>query len=244
MLGGYPLDNITRPAGTCARDSDCSTASGQVCDMAEPVSACRCSSATGEDSCRALGRCVLSPQSRCQQCLSAMQGLSRAALGTRQSPSAIASNFRCGSVGNVHAGQCLTDRHRAGAMVEASSRKPHFCRRSACALLAPVAGYDASTACGFIASSYITSLGSSGYFGLRPGALCATLGQCASLPADTLLRSTGGAPLQNITGALDACSAEGIAGGTALSGVTTAATGAVGWQQLTRGQQQATGSRA
>lgn len=86
-------------------------------------------------------------------------------------------------------------------------------------------GYDAATACAYISAQYImtSSSSSSGYFGLRPGALCSSLSQCASLPASCVLKGTAAAPLLNVTGAIDMCSAEGVAAGSSLSGVVTVA---------------------
>lgn len=199
-LADYPLTNITKPLGKCVTSSDCNTAGGEYCNRQDPSSACACAPATGQDSCTPIGRCELTPCSRCQRCISALQDAVQAQLlssgSTRPSATAIASAFG-----------------------------------GACFSLAASAGYDASSACGFVANSYIVPVANSGYFGLRPGAVCSTLGQCASLPTDCRLRTTALAPLLNITGSLDMCSAEGIAGGSALSGVVVATGGCRLWQE-------------
>lgn len=94
---------------------------------------------------------------------------------------------------------------------------------SMCEPFAPTGGYP-TDACLFIISTYIMAPpGGSGYFGLRPAAVCSSLGQCSALPADCLLQVTSGSPLLNVTGSLDMCSAEGVAGGSALAGVSSAA---------------------
>jgi hypothetical protein len=93
-----------------------------------------------------------------------------------------------------------------------------------------VAGYSPSSVCQFVIQTYIMPSGSSGYFGLRPGAVCSSLGECSALPADCRLAVTPvpSEPLTNVTGGLDMCTAEGIAGGSQLLGVVTVAGGCVG----------------
>lgn len=98
-----------------------------------------------------------------------------------------------------------------------------------CEAYAGLGGYSANAVCQFVTQSYIMPSGSSGYFGLRPGAVCSSLGECSALPADCRLRVTDGAPLLNVTGALDMCSAEGIVNGSALPGVATVAGEPVKW---------------
>lgn len=69
-LSSYPVDIITKPAGMCAVNTDCSVAGGEFCDKAQTTSSCACIASTGTDSCTALGVCRLTPCSRCQRCLS------------------------------------------------------------------------------------------------------------------------------------------------------------------------------
>lgn len=188
-LAGYPINNITKPAGTCSVDSDCNTAGGQFCNRQVTTSSCACAASTGQDTCTALGACELTPCSRCQRCIDGMQSAVQTQLLDSSKPpvSVIASRFT-----------------------------------QTCENLASTAGY-AITACSFISNAYILPSGSSGYFGLRPGALCSSLGQCASLPADCRLRTSAAPPLVNVTGNLDMCSAEGIAGGSPLRDVVVVA---------------------
>lgn len=193
-LPGYPIDNITKPAGTCAADSDCNTASGQFCDKAQPTSSCACAASTGQDSCTSLGVCRLTPCARCQRCVSRMQGAVRAQLS---------------ATGTTKPSQVQI----TGAF------------NNMCEAYAGLGGYSASTVCQFVITSYIMPTGSSGYFGLRPGAVCSSLGECSALPADCRLRVPDGAPLANVTGGLDMCSAEGVASGSPLPGVVTVAGG-------------------
>lgn len=54
-----------------------------------------------------------------------------------------------------------------------------------------------------------------GYFGLRAGALCAALGECKELPTTCILKAA--VNTANITGKIDLCTAEGVAGGSVLS---------------------------
>jgi hypothetical protein len=92
-----------------------------------------------------------------------------------------------------------------------------------CEPYANVAGYFSFSTCQFIIQSYIMPAGSSGYFGLRPGAVCKSLGECSALPPDCNLKVTDGTPLANVTGGLDMCTAEGVSGGSALTSVVTVA---------------------
>jgi hypothetical protein len=92
-----------------------------------------------------------------------------------------------------------------------------------CETYSYTAGYSSSSVCQFVIQSYIMPAGSSGYFGLRPGAVCSSLGECCGLPASCKLTvgPVPSAPLTNVTGGLDMCSAEGIVGGSPLMGVVT-----------------------
>jgi hypothetical protein len=89
-----------------------------------------------------------------------------------------------------------------------------------CKAFAPSAGYAASL-CDDVSSRYITpTAASSGYFGLRAGALCSALEQCSNLPSTC--RLTSGTASVNAS-SLDLCSAEGVVGGTALKDVVNVA---------------------
>jgi hypothetical protein len=89
-----------------------------------------------------------------------------------------------------------------------------------CKAFAPSAGYEASL-CDDVSSRYSTPTAtSSGYFGLRAGALCSALQQCSNIPSTC--RLTAGSANVNAS-SLDLCSAEGVAGGTALKDVVTVA---------------------
>lgn len=94
-----------------------------------------------------------------------------------------------------------------------------------CEAYSYVAGYSRNDVCQFVIQTYIMPTGSSGYFGLRPGAVCSSLGECSALPADCKLTvaPVPATPLANVTGGLDMCSAEGIVGGSPLLGVVTVA---------------------
>jgi hypothetical protein len=89
-----------------------------------------------------------------------------------------------------------------------------------CKAFAPSASYAASL-CDDVSSRYITpTAASSGYFGLRAGALCSALEQCSNLPSTC--RLTSGTASVNAS-SLDLCSAEGVVGGTAMKDVVTVA---------------------
>lgn len=194
-LTSYPIDNITKQAGMCAVNTDCNVAGGEFCDKAQTTSSCACIASTGTDSCTALGLCRLTPCSRCQRCLSQSQTATRNQL-----------------------------------LSTVDSRKPSQVQitgafNTMCETYSYTAGYFSSSVCQFVIQSYIMPAGSSGYFGLRPGAVCSSLGECSALPVSCKLTvaPVPSAPLTNVTGGLDMCSAEGIVGGSPLMGVVTVA---------------------
>lgn len=191
-LTQYPIENITKPAGTCAADSACNVAGGQYCNKDTPTSACACTPSTGVDSCTSLGRCMLSPCARCQRCISSMQTATRNLLDEKGTNKPSQTQI-------------------VGALM------------TMCEPYANVAGYSSFSTCQFIIQSYLMPAGSSGYFGLRPGAVCKSLGECSALPPECKLKVTEGTPLANVTGGLDMCTAEGVSGGSALTGVVTVA---------------------
>lgn len=59
-----------KPLGTCFNTSDCSD--GYDCKPTDK-SICSCDPATGTDSCKPLGSCVMQPCKACEQCVQAMQ---------------------------------------------------------------------------------------------------------------------------------------------------------------------------
>lgn len=60
-----------RPLGTCFNSSDCTI--GFDCKMTDDKTICSCDPATGSDTCRALGSCVMQPCKACEVCVQAMQ---------------------------------------------------------------------------------------------------------------------------------------------------------------------------
>jgi hypothetical protein len=153
---------------------------------------------TGRDSCTALGVCRLTPCSRCQCCMSMMQSAVRT--------------------------QMLSSGDRKPSQVQITGAFNTMCEA-----YSYVAGYSPSSVCQFVIQTYIMPSGSSGYFGLRSGAVCSSLGECSALSADCRLAVTPVPvePLANVTGGLDMCSAEGVAGGSQLLGVVTVAGGSI-----------------
>lgn len=170
----------------CRTTADCSDA-GYFCSMDFPGTQCTCNASTGADACITLGKCVPTPCTKCQTCLTTMQSITSVRVGMTIYPSAA-------DIGTDFVAACKS------------------------------AGYQAADAdtgpCNDIKSRYIANTAtSSGYFGLRAGALCNALQQCSNLPADCKLASAN-----TNASTLDLCTAEGVAaGGTNLKDVATTA---------------------
>lgn len=60
-----------KPLGTCFNTSNCSD--GFDCIKADSKSICSCDTATGMDTCRTIGSCVMQPCKSCEWCVQAMQ---------------------------------------------------------------------------------------------------------------------------------------------------------------------------
>lgn len=59
-----------KPVDTCYANEDCST--GFKCNLADNKNLCTCDSATGADTCKPLGACVMEPCKKCELCVNDM----------------------------------------------------------------------------------------------------------------------------------------------------------------------------
>lgn len=192
-LTDFPLTFNAAANDSCRVAADC-TAAGSFCSMDSPATRCTCNATIGADSCLTYGTCRPLPCTKCQTCLTRMQGVVSGLL--------------------QDAATTYPAAYDIGVALVAE-----------CKALAPSAGYAAAL-CDDLATRYITPTAtSSGYFGLRAGALCSALQQCSNLPGDCKLKADA---INVNASSLDLCTAEGVVGGATLKDVTTAA-GELGW---------------
>jgi hypothetical protein len=93
ILASFPLTFNATANDFCRVDADCATA-GSFCSMDSPATRCTCNATTGADSCLTYGTCRPLPCTRCQTCLTRMQGL---VSGLVQSAAAYPAAYDIGS---------------------------------------------------------------------------------------------------------------------------------------------------